>query len=138
MGLLGADDPLAGRQLAGYPERLKVGESAAGGEVAQMFSPGEHGGDLGNRLDLHLRAGAATVSGMVVRVDLHGQGVGGSRQRMRRLEHLPGVKRMKVGVVISQPMGHNREDLRDPICIHFIWECGQGRKLRFQQLGGAG
>ena len=71
--------------------------------MAKELRPAEHPGDLGDRLDLHLRAGPAAVARVVVGIDGHGQRVGGARHRMRRLEHLAGIERMEVGVVVAQP-----------------------------------
>ena len=66
-------------------------------------------------LNLHLRAGPAAVARVVVGIDRHGQRIGCPRHRMRRLEHLPGIERMKVGIVVAQPVrdlvqhpGHRR------------------------------
>ena len=77
-------------------------------------------GDLADRLNLHLRAGPAAVARVVVGVDRHGQRIGRPRQRMRRLEHLPGIERMEIGVVVAQPVrrrlqnpGHRRGIGRD-------------------------
>ena len=84
------------------------------------FGPAEHGGDLADRLDLHLRAGAAAVPGVVVGIDVHGQRIGRARQRMRRLEHLPGIERMEVGIVVSQPMGHGGQNLAPSLPVSII------------------
>ena len=65
--------------------------------------PAEHGGDLRDGLHLHLRAGAAAIPGMIVRVDSHGQRVSGAGNGMRRLEHLPGIQRVEIGIVVAQP-----------------------------------
>ncbi len=141
VGLLGAYDPLARRQLAGHPEGLEVGDCAAGGEVAQIsaarFGPAEHGGDLADCLDLHLGAGPSAVARMVVGVDVHGQRVGRARQRVRRLQHLPGVEGMEVGIVVAQPA---RNRFQHPLHSRFrgwLSECREAGKLRFKQLGGA-
>ncbi len=63
-------------------------------------------GDFANRFYFHARAGAASVEGMVVGVDYHGERIGGAGQRVGRLEHLPGVKRMEVGIVVRHSLGH--------------------------------
>ena len=78
--------------------------------MAQEFRPAEDSGNLAHSLDLHLRAGPASIARMVVRVDGHGQRIGGTRQRMGRLEHLPGIKRMKIGIVVAQPARHIRQN----------------------------
>ena len=51
-------------------------------------------------------ARAAAVEGMVVGIDCHGERVGGAGQRVRRLEHLPGIERMEVGVVVGHSFRH--------------------------------
>ena len=92
-------------QLAGYPQRLQVGDGAAGGEVAQKIArPAKHAGDFGDGLNLHLGAGAAAVARMIVRVHRHGQRIGCPRHRMRRLQHLSRVKRVEIGIVVPQPV----------------------------------
>ena len=78
MRLVGSDDPFWGAcsvsAVPRYPQRFKVGDGAARGEVAQVLViPAEHGGDFADRFDLHLGAGAAAVAGMVVGVDEHGE-----------------------------------------------------------------
>ena len=111
MRLLTGDDALAGSTLTRHPERFKVGNGAAGGEVAEkVLAPAEHGGNLSHRLDFHLRAGPAAVASMVVGVDGHGQRVGRARHRMRRFEHLPGVEGVEVGVIVGEPPGHLLKD----------------------------
>ena len=137
--LLGAHNPLAWRQLSGHPQRLQVGQCAAGGQVAQEFRPAEDSGDPPDGLNLHLRAGPATVARVVVGIDLHGQRIGGPRHRMRRLEHLPGIERMEVGVVVTQParrgLQNPRHRRRDRPRTRKV---GQSRELRLKQFGGAG
>ncbi len=63
-------------------------------------------GDCANRFYFHARAGAAAVERVVVGVDHHGERISGACQGMGRLEHLPGVQRMKVGVVVRHSLGH--------------------------------
>ncbi len=77
-----------------------------------MLSPAKHGRDFADRLHLHARAGPATVERVVVGVDLHGECVCGTRQRMGRLEHLPRIQWMKVGEVVRQASGHLPHDSR--------------------------
>ena len=134
--LLGADDALARRELPGDPERLQVGDCAAGGQMAQKFCPTEDGGDLPDGLNLHLRAGPASVAGVVVGIDRHGQRIGGPRHRMRRLEHLSGIERMKVGIVVAEAAGYLIENRRQGIRAESGIKVGQGSELLFQSLCG--
>jgi hypothetical protein len=61
---------------------------------------------------------------------------------MRRLEHLPGIERVKVGVVVAEPEGYVGQDFLDCRLIG----CGlrsrivgrEGRELGFKELCGAG
>ena len=55
-----------------------------------------------NGFDFHLGAGAAAVESVVVGIDPHRKRVGRARNGMGRLEHLSGVERMEIGVVLSQ------------------------------------
>jgi hypothetical protein len=50
---------------------------------------------------------------VVVGIDPLGQRVRGSRDGVRRLQHLPGVERVEVGVVVVQPAGNLVEHARD-------------------------
>ena len=128
-------------ELPGDPQGLEVGHGAARGQVAQKLGPAEEASDRLDGLDLHLRAGPAAVAGVVVGIDGHGQRIGGPRHRMRRLEHLPGIKGVEVGVVVAQPAGHIRQNPVD--CLRGRGGLGsrfkgrQGSKLRFKQLCGA-
>src|SRR5581483_10716973 len=68
VGLSRSDDAPAGGGLARHPERFKVGDGAAGGEVAEVVGalPAEDLRDVGNGFDLHFGAGAAAVAGVIV------------------------------------------------------------------------
>ena len=105
VGLRGTDNSLPRRQLPCHPKRLQVGHRPARSQVAQRFCPAKHARDSRNRLDLHLRAGSSAVAGVVVRVDRHRQRIGGARHRVRRLQHLPRIEGMEIGVVVAQPVG---------------------------------
>ena len=111
--------------------------------MAQELRPAEHAGDLGNGLNLHLGAGAAAIAGVVIGVDRHGQRIGGARHRMRRLEHLPGIERVEVGVVVAQPVrGHfenagHRGHLRVGLRARIERPAAQ-LNFALEQLGGAG
>jgi hypothetical protein len=57
---------------------------------------------------------------------------------MRRLEHLPGIERMEIGVIVPQSAGHFREDFLHAACIDDRLKCRQSGKLRLKQLSGSG
>ena len=103
---------LPGASCPATQSASRLAKVPLGGQVAQKLRPAEHCGDLADGLDLHLRAGPAAVAGVVVGIDGHGQRIGCARHRMRRLEHLPGIERMKVGVVVAQPVGDFFQNLR--------------------------
>ena len=126
VGLLGAEDSLAGRKLAGNPQGFKVGDGAAGGEMAEELPSSRTCRAISATASISIsRAGAAAVAGVVVGVDGHGQRVGGARDGMRRLEHLPGVEGMEVGIVVAEAVGDGVEDLRH----------GSGRQWRRLRRG---
>ena len=135
--LLGADNALARSQLPGHPQSLQIGQRSARSQMAEKIRPAEDRGDFADSLNLHLRAGPATVASVVVGVDRHGQRVSSPRQRMGRLEHLPGIERVKEGVVVAQP----ERDLFQNRChrrrIGSGLKGGQSRELLLEQLGGA-
>ena len=70
-----------------------------------MRVPAEHRGDLGDGFLLHGGTGAAAVERVVVGVDPHRERVRGARDRVRRLQHLAGVERMEVGIVVAKTFG---------------------------------
>src|SRR6266702_3957249 len=70
--------------------------------MAEVLGPVEHLCECGYGFDLKRGAGAATVEGVVVGVDRHGKRVGGAGDGVRRFEHLPGVERVGVGVVVVE------------------------------------
>jgi len=91
-----------------------------------------------NGLDLHLGAGAAAIAGMVVGIDDHGQCIGGSGHGMRRLEHLPGIKGMEIGVIVGETVGGCGQNAGDRLCVEASLKGRERCKLRVKQLGGAG
>ena len=141
VGLLRGEDSLARRELACNPECLEVSHGAAGGEVTEVFCPTEHAGDLGDSFDLHFRAGAPAITGVVVGVNRHGQRIGGARHGMRRLEHLPSIQRVEIGVVVAEPPGNGFEDARHGGRVRSGcgdgFEVGQGIEFGFKRLSGA-
>jgi hypothetical protein len=73
--------------------------------MAEVARQAEHRGQLRDRLLLHLRRGGAAVERVVVGVQQHGRRVRRPRDRHGRLEHLPGVVRVRIGVHVLQPIG---------------------------------
>ena len=108
--LLRGDDALAGSQLACDPERLQVGKGSAAGEMSQKICPAKHCGNCANSFHFHARAGTAAVECVIVGIDVHGQRISGAGERVRRLEHLPGVKRMEIGIVVCHSLRHLAHD----------------------------
>ena len=76
----------------------------------RCWGQAEHLCEGGDGFDLHGGAGAAAVESVVVGIDRHGQGIGGTRDGVRRLEHLAGVERMRVGIVVVQTSGDLLQD----------------------------
>ena len=64
--------------------------------------PAEHRGDLRDGFFFEGGTGAAAVERVVIGIDPGGQGVGGAGDWVRRLEHLSGVERMEVWVVVLE------------------------------------
>ena len=93
---------LSGMKLAGDPKCLQIGKGAAAGEVAEVGGPSEHGGEALNGLDFHLRAGAASIEGVVVGIDPGCKRIGCTSDRVGRLEHLAGVEGVEIGVILAE------------------------------------
>ncbi len=110
MGLIGGDDQLVGGEPARDPERFHIRHCAAARQMAEMFAPADHGGDPRHGLALHQRAGAAAVHRVIVRVDELRQRVGEAGDRVRRLQHLSGIERMLIGVVVPHPLRRRHQD----------------------------
>ncbi len=53
---------------------------------------------------------------MVVGIEPHGERVCGARDGVRRLEHLSGIERMEVGIVVGEPLGELRQDRAHGFC----------------------
>jgi hypothetical protein len=96
-------------QLACDPERLEVRDRPGRGQVAEMLREAEHGGELRDRLLLHLGGRRPPVERVVVRVEQHRGRVGRPGDRGGRLEHLPGIARIGVRVRVVEPPGQFRE-----------------------------
>ena len=142
--LIGRYNSPSRRQLAGYPERLQISQRSAGSQVAEegRLLPAKHRRYVGYGFNLHLRAGPAAVARVVVGIDGHGQRIGRPRHRMRRLEHLPGIEGMEIGIVVAQPVcgGLKHSGNRSGIDTVFTrrLKFRQCRKLRLKQFRGAG
>ena len=99
-------------ELAGDPEGFEVGEGSSAAEVAEMLGPVEHLRERGYGFDLHGGAGAAAVERVVVGIDRHGQRVGGAGDGVRRLQHLAGVERVGVRIVVVEAGCDLLQDVR--------------------------
>ena len=110
--------------------------------MAQVFAPPEHPRNLRHGLNFHGRTGPAPIPRVVVRIDRHRQRIRRPRHRMRRLQHLPGIERMEVGIVVREPLrrllqhcGHRPGIGIAPPCR---FEARQRAKLPLQHFGSAG
>ena len=104
--------------------------------MAEKLPPTEHGCDLAHRFDFHGGAGAAAVERVVVGIDLHGQGVGSARHRMRWLEHLPGEERMEVGEVVAEAAGRGLKHPRNCRLVDGGFGRRKAGKLIFERRKG--
>ena len=98
--LLARQDFLPRMNLPRHPQGLEIRHCAAAAEMPKKILPAEHGGNFRDRLFFHRGSGAPAVQRMIVRIQPHGQRVGQPCHRVRRLQHLPGVQRMKIRIVI--------------------------------------
>src|SRR3984885_252989 len=98
-------------KLTGNPEGFEVGKGPSTGEVAEVTAELEHLRECGYGFDLHSGAGASAVERVIIGIDRHGQRVGGTGDRMGRLQHLAGVERGAVGIVILEPGRYLLENL---------------------------
>src|ERR1700744_630419 len=89
----------------GNPKRFEIGEGAAAGQVAKMGGPAKHVGQCTDSFDFKMRTGTSAVEGMVVGIEPHRHRISCARDGVRWLEHLSGVKRMEIGVVVGHPVG---------------------------------
>src|SRR5487761_1621498 len=97
MRLLGGENRFVWMELAGDPKRLQIGKSTAAGEMAEVSGPSKHVGERFNSLDFHLGAGAASIKGMVVGINPSSKRVDDTSDRVRRFEHLAGIKWVEKG-----------------------------------------
>src|SRR5271165_4609530 len=75
-----------------------------------MLWPPKHMRNFRHRLFFHCGRGAAAVKCMIVGIDPLRKRVRKTRDRMGRLEHLPGIERMEVGIVILKFFGSHAEN----------------------------
>ena len=113
--LLARQNLLAGVQLPCNPQGFEIRHRPAAAQVSQKILPAEHGGDLRDRVLLHRGGGPPAIQCMVIGVDPHGQRVSQPRHRVRRFQHLSGVQRMKVRIVVLQPFRRRVQDFRDQL-----------------------
>ena len=87
----------------------------------RKFLPAEHGGDFGDGFFFHCAGGAAAVERVIVGIDEHRERVGEARDRMRGLQHLAGVERVEIGVVVVEAVGGGVEDFREAVGAGSFW-----------------
>ena len=109
MRFLAVGNALARMQFPGDIESLQVRDRAACRQVTEVRAEAEHPGQLRDDLLLHPGGGRSAVQRVVVRVDQHRREVAGHRGRVRRLEHLPGVRRVEERVIVPQSLCELRE-----------------------------
>ena len=115
MGVRPVRHALVRMQLPRHPQRLEVRDRAARRQVPEVrLVEAEHGGQLGDRLLLHLARRRPAVERVVVRVDQHRGDVAGGRDRVRRLQHLARVARVEERVVAAHPALELLPRLRPP------------------------
>ena len=94
--------------------------------MAQILGPTEHCGKFRNGFLFHCRRSATAIERVIVRVDPLRQRVSQPCYRMWRLEHLPGVERMKIGEIVVKALGRFREHGADSVrgwWLHVVrWE----------------
>jgi len=78
--------------------------------MAEVLGPVEHLREGCDRFDLHRGTCATAVERVIVGVDRHGQSVGSASDGMWRLQHLAGVERVSVGIVVLEAFGNLMED----------------------------
>ena len=81
--LIAGENCFPGLKLAGDPEGFEIGHRSAAAEMAEKFSPAEHGGDFGDGFFFHGGSGASAVERVIVGIDEHRQRVGQPRDRVR-------------------------------------------------------
>jgi len=113
----GVGDPATGVQFARNVQDLEIRYRPAAGQVAQVGAEAERRRQVGDDLLLHLRRDLAAVERVVVRVDEHRGDVTRHRDRVRRLQHLPGVVRVEIRVVVAHPLGELGEGGCEPLFV---------------------
>ena len=105
VGLLGGDHGFARSQLPGRPRAPRDWQTCPrwSDVRAKSFQPNIAAISRTASTSM-LRTGSATVERVVVGVEPHGHGIRGSRDGMRRLQHLPGIERMEVRVVVRHAL----------------------------------
>lgn len=71
-----------------------------------------------HHFQLEPRRGRSAVERVCIGIDSLGHRIGGGRNRMRRLKHLPGIARMKERVVVAEPVAERRNHFQRPVRRH--------------------
>src|SRR5882672_3307220 len=125
--------------LPGYPQSLKICHRPAAAEMTQKILPTKHRSNFCDGFFFKRRSRAPSVQGMVVRVDVHRQRIRNPCDRMRRLQHLPRIQRMKIRKIVLKLLGGGTEHLREPLRVKWPrLKLGQVLKTGvelFQRLG---
>ena len=100
----GRENRLAVMELAGDPERFEVRHRPTAAQVAQVRFPADHARERCDGFLLHRGTGPTAVERVVVGIDLQGHFVGEARDGVWRFEHLAGVQRIAVWIVVFQAL----------------------------------
>jgi len=112
---LGGGEDLSGRLvLAGDPERFKVRDCTAGGEVAQGLIVPDHRSQGLYTFKFKGRSGSTAVKGMVVWIDETRHPMRRLGQMVRRFDHLTGIFWRGIGLVVLQLLRQGVQDFLIP------------------------
>jgi hypothetical protein len=112
-------DCLARMQLSGDEECFQVGDSAARREVAQRLRwQMKHCRQLGDEFLFHDARGLSPIERMVVGIVQHRSEVANDRRRMRWLQHLPDIARMKERIIPLQPLQQLVQRVAQPTVVN--------------------
>ncbi len=125
MRLRGRDNASARSQPARNPQRFEIRHGAAAGEMPERLLPAEDGTEFPDALFLHFRTGSTAIEGVIVGIDPQGHCVGEPCNRVRRLEHLPGITRVKIRKVVVHAGGDLPEHVPDGIFVELRCKIGQ-------------
>ena len=111
----GECDRFSGMDFSSYPECFQVGNGTAGGEMTQMIFEPKHRCQLVDDLKFHFCGCRSAIESMIIRIDLLGEEICYGSNWVRRLEHLPRIRRVIKGIVVVEAIDQRSEDI-----LHFL------------------